>query len=156
MIIETLNIRASCIIFWLKLLRAELCLTLTSKAFPSDARTHRHIQTHLSWWGARGWLVKRLQGCQVWPSSSSDWQAKSTGDWGWESGCVCVWVGEESCYTCLLPLPDLTDCWITQLRPGEEERSSCFHCQQQLMLQVVECRSGEKLWAKSWQTGGEH
>lgn len=151
MIIETFNIRSSCIIFWLKLLRAELCLTPASKAF-----SFRHTLTDTSESeSAQGWLVKRLQGCQGWPSSSSDWQAERTRDWGWECECVCVEVrggGVEACYTCLLQLPDLTDCWITESKPGEKgESSSCFHCQQQLILQVVECRSGGKTlsWEKT-------
>lgn len=44
MIIQTFNIGASCVIFWIKLLRAELFLTLTSKTFPSiHTHTLRHI-----------------------------------------------------------------------------------------------------------------
>lgn len=61
---------------------------VASEAFPSDA----HIQIHLCKERAQRWLVKRLQGCRGWLRSSTDWQTKCAGDWGWESWEVGVWV----------------------------------------------------------------
>lgn len=79
---------------------------------------------------AQCWLLKRLQGCQGRLRSSTDWQTKSTGDWGSWGLCVsvvvcvyaCAW--EEPCYTRLLSLRDLSDCWITDPKPGKRRREA--------------------------------
>ncbi len=81
----------------------------------THTHTHTHTNTDTSELGeCTGLIGKKITGLselvmlqQRLTGKECTWLGM--GEWRY----VCMWGSEESFYTCLLRLPDLTDCWIT-------------------------------------------